>query len=188
MNNRSVESQIVWNTIIELHLRAYHKARNSKEWAQYTPQKVAEEIDKRERAIEDVLKKPEANYDQNSALCLVQMMGCGRGQLYLYEKMRMFHLVVQHFMDKGDTAEVIKKAKKYGKNDPNLWVNVLTYFASQKEVPKVELSQVLDYIDREGLLQPMLIIQILAKNPQIKIAVIKYVSGITFFAMCVQVV
>ncbi len=38
----------------------------------------------------------------------------------------MFHLVVQHFMDRGDDRGVIKKATSYGTKDPNLWVNVLT--------------------------------------------------------------
>ena len=62
---------------------------------------------------------------------------------------------------------------QYGTKDPNLWVNVLTYFASKDSVPEEELQEVLQHIEREALLQPMLIIQILAKNPNLPISVIR---------------
>lgn len=77
-------------------------------------------------------------------------------------------------MDNGDDRGVIQKAIKYGTKDPNLWVNVLTYFASQESVPEDSLQEVLLYIEKEALLQPMLIIQILAKNPNLPISVIRY--------------
>mgnify|MGYP000206044323 CR=1 FL=1 len=190
-------SQIVWNTIIELHLRDFHQEMKTTEWAQMSSKEKAARREEREAEVMKVLKNPEANYDRNSALCMVQMMDCGQGQLYLYEKMRMFHLVVQHFMDRRDNRGVIRKAIKvrtiaqsdcltrasnltcpcrcfqYGTKDPNLWVNVLTYFASQDKVPEQELQEVLLHIEKEALLQPMLIIQILAKNHKLPISIIR---------------
>ena len=90
VQQRAVESEIVWNTIIELHLREFHQETQSTEWAQLSKQERAARREEREGAVMEVLRNPEANYDRNSALCMVQMMDCGQGQLFLYEKMRMY--------------------------------------------------------------------------------------------------
>lgn len=84
VKQRTVESEIVWNTIIELHLREFHQETKSTEWAQLSKQERDARREERESAVMEVLRNPEANYDRNSALCMVQMMDCGQGQLYLY--------------------------------------------------------------------------------------------------------
>jgi hypothetical protein len=81
VQQRAVESEIVWNTIIELHLREFHQETQSTEWAQLSKQERLERREQRESAVMEVLRNPEANYDRNSALCMVQMMDCGQGQL-----------------------------------------------------------------------------------------------------------
>ncbi len=44
----------------------------------------------------------------------------------------------------------------------NLWVQALTYFAS-KDFCREKISEVLKYIDQHDLLQPLMVVQLLAQ-------------------------
>ena len=83
VSQRTVEAEIVWNTIIELHLREYHQEMQSTEWRQLSKAEQQARRNEREADVMKVLTNRDANYDRNSALCMVQMMDCSQGQLYV---------------------------------------------------------------------------------------------------------
>jgi hypothetical protein len=56
---------------------------------------AAADKQQRENEVWQLLDNPRVKYDNNHALCLVQVHGFRRGQLYLYEKLHMYHMVVQ---------------------------------------------------------------------------------------------
>ncbi len=61
VNGRSVDSEVVWNTIIELHLREFHQETMSLEWAQLSQDEQQARRDEREGAVMEVLRNPEVS-------------------------------------------------------------------------------------------------------------------------------
>lgn len=57
--------------------------------------------------------------------------------------------------------------------DPNLWVQALSYFATKEKDCKPYIVDVLSQIDRHNLLPPLLVIQTLAHNSTATLTVIK---------------
>ena len=125
-----------------------------------------------------VLTDSKAAYDTDHALFLVQLYGFKEGQLRLYEKLRMYHMVIQHHIEARDSASIIKNCKKFGNSQPNLWVQVLTHFASRQDDCEEEIKQVLQYINRSSILPPLLVVQILAQNDRLPLSVVRdYIVG-----------
>lgn len=138
---------------------------------------------KRDREVlEDILENPSANYDLDHALVLVEMYRYRPGQLFLFEKLHMYPMVVQHYLElagvykaEGRTADaknarrtVVKKCKALGDKDPTIWIQVLTSFAKEYTGSiddEDSIKDVLRHIDEESLLPPLLVIQIVASNP-----------------------
>ncbi|CAM9107763.1 unnamed protein product, partial [Scytosiphon promiscuus] len=81
----------------------------------------------REDEVMALLDNPRAGYDADHALVLVQMLNFKPGQLYLYEKLHMTDLVLEHYVDTGDARNMIRMCRKEGNNNPDLWVQVLGY-------------------------------------------------------------
>jgi len=164
--NQGIATPLVWNTYLELVLL---QAMETQE----TNPKVKDEL---EQEAMHILKNPQAKYDTNQALVLVQSTGFNKGQLYLYEKLQMYHMLFRHYMDIGDNAGVLAKCKQYSGKDPNLWVQVLTYFAQSatgKDSEEREIQQVLHHIERLRVLSPLLVVQILSSNNKIGLSTIR---------------
>ena len=56
--------------------------------------------------------------------------------------------------------------------DPSLWVQALSYFASQEECKRY-IKEVLDKIEEGGLLQPLMVVQTLADSQYATLSDIK---------------
>ena len=84
-----------------------------------------------EEAVLKLLGDPLAKYDADHALCLVTMHCFRPGKLFLYQKMRSHHLVLQHYMEGGDVRSVVAECKQHGSKDPAMWVQVLDWFATE---------------------------------------------------------
>lgn len=76
-------------------------------------------------------------------------------------------------MEHNEYEHIIRACKKYGELDPNLWVQALSYFAAKEEDRQKEIMEVLANIDRDNLIPPLLVIQILAQKPTTTLSVIK---------------
>lgn len=122
-----------------------------------------------------LLQNPAAKYDDDHVLCLVQMFDFKPGMLFLYEKLKLYTEIVQHHMENNEYPAIMAACKKFGRIDPNLWVQVLSYFAlkDEREDCHCWIRDVLNNIERERLLPPLLLVQILAQNPKTPLAVVK---------------
>ena len=73
---------------------------------------------------------------------------------------------------------MISTCKKHGRQDPSLWILVLSYFASRGESCREEIAETLANIDRHNLLPPLLVVQILGQSGSASLSVVKgYVAG-----------
>eukprot|EP01132_Coremiostelium_polycephalum_P001153 gene1153-1462_t len=183
------DSPLVHNTLLELYLRDEKSSSTTSSNSQHRQQpfitsgSLDEHQDqhylnskKKEKAYE-FLTNPKAKFDQDHALILAQVHNWKQGVLYLYEKLELYNEIIEYHMENNDYDGLIKACKKYGEKDPNLWVRVLSYFSINKQDCQNEIVEVLTNIDKDNLIPPLLVIQILAQNKNTTLAVIKdYIS------------
>lgn len=155
------------NTLLELYLQ------NDISSEELSDKERSEQSKERKRKAIQLLTNPNANIDENHALVLCQMHSFDEGILYLYEKMHLFNEIVQYYMEQNNHSGILTACKKYGDKDPNMWVQALSYFAGKEEDCNNEITEVLRNIDRDNLLPPLLVVQILAQKKAATLAVIK---------------
>ncbi|KAJ3447573.1 vacuolar protein sorting-associated protein 11 [Anaeramoeba flamelloides] len=121
-----------------------------------------------------LLKDPQANYDENHALVLVQMHNFKEGITYMLNTMGLYHEIVQHYMEIHDYKNVIASCKNYASQDRNLWLQVLSYFASiENENVTPYIQEVLETIEEGQLIPPLLVIKILAKESKVTLGTVQ---------------
>lgn len=117
------------------------------------------------------------SYDVDLAVVLCEMHQFKQGRLFLYEKMKLYKEVISCYMQDSDHEGLIACCKRLGDSsrggDPSLWEDVLKYFGELGEDCSKEVKEVLVYIERDDLLPPIIVLQILAKNPCLKLSVVK---------------
>ena len=106
-------------------------------------------------------------------MVLTRQHGFDKGVLYLYEKMGLYHEIVQIHMERGKHSQIIKACRKYGDRDKNLWVQALGYFAQTKETCESEIQDILEHIERHNLMPPLRVVQILSQNTTKPLSCIK---------------
>lgn len=88
--------------------------------------------------------------------------------------------IFRSFTSAKDTQGAIKALRRYGPDEPQLYVDALTYFASSLQTLDEagdELDVVLRHIDEDGLLSPLQVIQALSNNAVVTMGrVKKYLS------------
>lgn len=88
--------------------------------------------------------------------------------------------IFRSFTSAKDTQGAIQALRRYGPDEPQLYVDALTYFASSPAILEEagdELDVVLQRIDEDGLLSPLQVIQVLSNNAVVTMGrVKKYLS------------
>jgi len=98
--------------------------------------------------------------------------------LILLEKLEMYYEIIQTHMERHEYARVLQDCFKFGKQDPNLWIQALTYFATLDDDDngakyEKEIGDVLHNIDNQNLMSPLLVLQILSQKPSMPLNVVK---------------
>eukprot|EP00899_Mesostigma_viride_P016779 jgi/Mesvir1/25101/Mv21565-RA.1 len=116
-------------------------------------------------------------YDADLALMLCQMHRCRDGRLFLLERLRMYRDVLAAYMEDDDSEGLILACKRLADpsrgGQPNLWVDVLTYFSNQDRDCSSEVAEVLRHVERDDLLPPLLVLHTLSRNKRLSLAVVK---------------
>ena len=166
-------SSINYDTLLELYLRAPEDETH--------PETAEQKEARLEKARQLLVESGPLHYDPHHALVLCQRYEYHAGVMILLEKLNMYYEIIQTHMERHEYAQVLQDCHKFGQLDPNLWVQVLTYFASLDEKCDQEISDVLDNIDKRGLLSPLLVLQILAQKPSMPLLAVK-----EYIASCLQ--
>ncbi|KAF5453803.1 hypothetical protein F2P56_023522 [Juglans regia] len=116
-------------------------------------------------------------YDVDLAIILCEMNVFNEGLLYLYEKMKLYKEVIACYMQAHDHEGLIGCCKRLGDSgkggDPSLWADLLKYFGELGEDCSKEVKEVLTYIERDDILPPIIVLQMLSRNPCLTLSVIK---------------
>jgi len=136
----------------------------------------------REKAMR-VLRSDVIPYDSMHALILCSTHGFTLGLVLLWEKKGMYEDVLRFWMDKdregntpGASQKVIDHLMEYGHGHPHLYSLVLRFLSSTPELLKRhqdDLKDVVEYIDEEGIMPPLGIIQVLSRNGVTSVGLVK---------------
>ena len=180
----------VWNTLLELYLTlplrggiVLEKEKEGEAGEKETPKKkVFDERTMRDKAMR-VLRSNVIPYDSTHALILCSTHGFTLGLVLLWERMGMYEDVLRFWMDKdregntpGASQKVIDHLMQYGHEHPHLYQLVLRFLSSTPELLKrhqEDLKEVVEYIDEEGIMPPLGIIQVLSRNDVASVGLVK---------------
>ncbi|KAK1305633.1 hypothetical protein QJS10_CPA10g01849 [Acorus calamus] len=116
-------------------------------------------------------------YDDDHAVVLCARNAFNDGLLFLYEKKKLYKEVIGCYKNAHDHDGLITCCKRLGDSskggDPSLWKDVLNYFGDLGEDCSKEVKEVLTYIERDDLLPPIVVLQILSRNPCLTLSVVK---------------
>ncbi|XP_014209287.1 vacuolar protein sorting-associated protein 11 homolog, partial [Copidosoma floridanum] len=139
-------STTVYNTLVEHYLHVWSSLNNEILRLQC------------EQKIAYLLKNPNACYDKHQLLILCQQHDFKEGVLYLYEERKLHQDILLYYMRRKDCQHVLSTCYKYGYQNPNLWIQALWSVVWNKQTTPTLLSDILDYIAKEKLLSPLIVI------------------------------
>ncbi|GJQ72175.1 hypothetical protein Trydic_g3267 [Trypoxylus dichotomus] len=136
----------VYDTLLEHYLHVWDFFIDGPEKAKYS-QKILK-----------LLQNSESKYDKPQALVVCHMHGFSAGILYLYEEQKLYQQILRYHMSQDDSISVLSCCRRYGQQEPTLWIHALFYCVSSKNPPMDILPDILSVIAKEQLLSPQLVI------------------------------
>jgi hypothetical protein len=165
----------VWNTLLELYLTL------SKSDSATDPLRLKALL---------LLESKSIPYDTMHALILCSTRGFTPGLVLLWEKLGMYEDVLRFWIDKereereaGSPSGATEASKKvlhyldvYGPVHRHLYPLVLRFLTSSAELlhrHSKELEEVLDVIEREKIMPPLAVVQVLSRNGVTTVGLVK---------------
>jgi len=167
---QSKTSVTVYNTLLELYLRKLKTITDPLE------------LEKLElRTMDLLLSFSQNKFETDQAAILCQVHDFRAGILYLYESAGLYQQILRYHMDHGSFDHVLATCRRYGEKDSVLWQQALTYFVNQPSTTeeggsldcKQYIQQVVQHIDKNDILPPLLVIQLLSRNPSAQLGLVK---------------
>ncbi|KDQ61289.1 hypothetical protein JAAARDRAFT_55962 [Jaapia argillacea MUCL 33604] len=162
----------VWNTLLELYLSlpTGESPDSSK-------------VDAMRGKALQLLQSKDLPYDPTHALILCSSRGYTPGLVMLWEKMGMYEDVLRFWMDKDKEGnspdashQVVRQLEQYGPENPQLYPLVLRFLTSTPALLSKhtdDISKVLEHIDREKIMPPLGVIQVLSRNGVASVGLVK---------------
>ncbi|KAM6500061.1 vacuolar membrane protein [Amanita muscaria] len=180
-----VDQMAVWNTLLELYLTlpgpSSSPGINGSVNVNGAEGSLQEHI-LRKKAT-NLLKSEAIPYDPIHALILCSRRGYTDGLVLLWERLGMVEDVLRYWIDKerdhgGDGAsdQVIRHLKNYGPSHPGLYPLVLRFLTSSPELlskHQEDVKDMLEVIDKEGIMPPMSVVQVLTRNNVASVGLVK---------------
>ncbi|EPS43286.1 hypothetical protein H072_2719 [Dactylellina haptotyla CBS 200.50] len=117
----------------------------------------------------------------SEVLLLSHLCGFHDGTTLVREDQRLYFDIFRSHTSSKNTVGAMAALKKYGADDPQLYPAALTYLISNPRILEDagdELLSILDVIEKECLMAPLQVVQILSKNGVATVRMIrKYLSG-----------
>jgi vacuolar protein sorting-associated protein 11 len=142
------------------------------------------------------------DYDLSQALLLMHSFQFESGELFLLEKMHSSDLILQKYIETGNEKGIMRVLRREGRKDPELYVQVLSYFVKlsmnhpsqshhvHRDSDDEDLSddsddsddnddekwdlicEVLALIEKERILTPMQVVPILSLNAELPLHIV----------------
>lgn len=152
---RSHCDAVIWNTLLELLL---HEPVDSEDYT---------------KNVMNLLTNPNACYDVEDALILLQNSHCDDGLIYIYSHYHMNNILLKLYIDLKRYEEAIQLCKKEGKEDPLLWTSLLHYYSKTEPIDEEVTKEIVNAIELSGVVPLFEIIHILTENTSVSSQYIK---------------
>ncbi len=147
-----------WNTLLEMVLREETSHATEVEG---------------ENKVMKVLMDPNARYDPEEALILVQTYNHAVGETYLFKKNGMYSLLLQRYLHNNDSQAAITLCKDFGTQQSSLWIQLIMILAQQTPVNTSFLHEILDYVEKNQVLPLLYVMQLLCQNETIELGMVR---------------
>ncbi|KAL4882597.1 hypothetical protein BJY04DRAFT_186476 [Aspergillus karnatakaensis] len=158
----------LYTTLFEMYLNAAGR------------QKDSTEKNKWQSKAKTLIEGKDIPISTSSVLLLSDLSEFQEGSTLVREQAGLRSDIFRSFTAAKDTQGAIRALKKYGPEEPQLYVDALTYFASSPRILEEagdELDAVLKRISEDGLMSPLQVIQALSNNAVVTMGrVKKYLS------------
>ncbi|KAK6495487.1 hypothetical protein TWF481_003503 [Arthrobotrys musiformis] len=128
-----------------------------------------------------MLKSTEPALSTSDVLLLSHLCNFQDGTTLVREDQELFFDIFRSHTSLRDTVGVMTALKKYGKKEPQLYPAALAYLASSPKILEDagdELLKILETIEKEGLMAPLQVVQVLSKNGVATVRMIRrYLGG-----------
>jgi hypothetical protein len=149
----------VWDTLLELYL------------SPLTPNRQSTAKALKVLGARDVLP-----YDATRALLVCTESGFKDGLILLYEQLGMYDDIIRFMVDSDASAEVVTALKRYGPVRKYLYKLVLRYLTGSAELlsrHQQDVVDILDEVEREGVMYPVEVVKILSRGGAASIGLVR---------------
>ncbi|KAL4921451.1 hypothetical protein BDW62DRAFT_129178 [Aspergillus aurantiobrunneus] len=158
----------LYTTLFEMYLNAAGRQKDTTEKEQW------------QSKAKTLITGNDIPISTSSVLLLSDLSEFQEGSTLVREQVGLRSDIFRSFTTAKDTQGAIRALKKYGPEEPQLYVDALTYFASSPKILEEagdELDVVLKRISEDGLMSPLQVIQALSNNAVVTMGrVKKYLS------------
>ncbi|BGP05132.1 Vacuolar protein sorting-associated protein 11 [Rhodotorula toruloides] len=174
------DEQVVWNTLLELYVTPLPSPSpdgNERDGE-------AEQAQLRAKAIKLLRCRDQVPYDETQALLVCTTKGFEDGFVLLYELLGMYEDIVRYWIDASLasssstslSARVVRSLRRYGPSCHSLYRLVLRHLTASSELlsrHQADVLDIFDEIDREKVMPPIAVVQILSSNGTASIGLVR---------------
>ncbi|EAW06717.1 tethering complex subunit PEP5 [Aspergillus clavatus NRRL 1] len=158
----------IYTTLFEMYLDTANRQKDSAEKEEW------------ESKAKKLIEGKDIPISTSNVLLLSDLSNFREGSTLVREQEGLRSDIFRSFTSAKDTRGAIRALRKYGPQEPQLYVDALTYFASSPAILEEagdELDVVLKRIHEDGLMSPLQVIQALSNNSVVTMGrVKKYLS------------
>ena len=81
-------------------------------------------------------------YDIDHALVMCQLHRFHQGTLYLYKKKGLYGEILKHYMEQGELNQVVETCRKFGDQNPGLWLQTLQFVANDNNAEPEQVCSI----------------------------------------------
>lgn len=108
--------------------------------------------------IKNLLASTNDKFGLDRALILCRSNRFDEGLVQLFARAGHSHLVLQYYIDQGDSLKIIKTCEELGPDDPKLYMPALIHYSKTGDE---RLCQILKAIEHRKIIPPMAVIKVL---------------------------
>lgn len=164
--------------LFEMYLDVAKRSHDSQQRESW--QQKAKELIVRQQATNAAVSP---GIDTSNVLLLSSLSNFSTGTTLVREQANLFPDILRSYTMARDTSGAISALKKYGPEDPSLYILALTYFSSSDKImaePGVreQVQTCLQRIDQARLMAPLQVVKILSQGGSVTMGMVKdYLSN-----------
>mmetsp|Transcript_33345 Transcript_33345/g.88528 ORF Transcript_33345/g.88528 Transcript_33345/m.88528 type:complete len:296 (-) Transcript_33345:76-963(-) len=123
--------------------------------------------------IRNLLEKCRGRYAWETALAACDRREFRDGVLLLLAHAGLSRLAVERVVSSGDVSDLARVCRRFEGKDPQVWVHSLQALSTMQQIPEDTLGEVLEAIERDGLLPPLMVLQTLSACSTVTLGSVK---------------